>query len=144
MTDYARFLAYGNQLVETHAQLRAMLDDIRDGLVPEASLPVHCLAFCRALSAHHTGEDREVFPELAARHPELRSFLDDLARDHEIIAGYLDRIQARGGAVGSELDELTAMLETHFRGEEKRLVGVLNALDSSVGLTPLTDALETQ
>lgn len=161
--EYARFLAYGNQLVEVHLQLRDLLDDLREGVVPEKDFAAHCLMFCAAVTRHHTGEDREVFPVLAQRHPELRSFLDSLVRDHEVIAGILDRIRshagkgpagenparegrAREGGTGErgaqeDLDGLAAVLETHFLGEEKRLVGVLNALHTSVGLTPLTDAV---
>lgn len=143
--EYARFLAYGNQLVEVHLSLREMLADLRDGVVPDDELAVFCLSFCTAVTRHHTGEDREVFPVLAGRHPELRSFLDELERDHVVIASILGRLNdlvTDSVKLGQELDGLAAVLETHFIGEEKRLVGVLNALDSSVGLTPLTEAVE--
>src|SRR3712207_4060793 len=120
--EYARFSAYGNQLIAVHIRLRDMLDDLRDGVVPDHELGVHCLAFCSAVTRHHTGEDTTVFPELAARHPELRSFLDDLERDHQVIAGMLTRLtQLAGSGAGmrAELDGLAAVLETHFIGEEK-------------------------
>jgi hypothetical protein len=139
--EHARFLAYGHQLIEIHIGLRDMLADLREGVVPEAELGTHCLAFCAAVTRHHTGEDTGVFPLLAARHPELRSFLAELARDHQVIAGLLTRARAvagRGGAVQAELDGLAAVLETHFIGEEKRLVAVLNAIDPAEGLTGLT------
>jgi hypothetical protein len=139
--EYARFLAYGNQLIEIHIGLRDMLADLRDGIVPDADLSTHCLAFCTAVTRHHTGEDTQVFPLLAARHPELREFLAELERDHQVIAGLLTalttaagRLRAETGAdrvagIQQELDGLAAVLETHFLGEEKRLVAVLNALD---------------
>ena len=139
--EYARFLAYGNQLIEIHIGLRDLLADLREGVVPQADLGTHCLAFCAAVTRHHTGEDTEVFPLLAARHPELRDFLAGLEHDHRAIAGLLGRARAvaeRGGDVRAELDALAAVLETHFIGEEKRLVGVLNAIDPSEGLTGLT------
>jgi hypothetical protein len=139
--EYARFLAYGNQLIEIHIGLRDLLADLREGVVPEADLGIHCLAFCAAVTRHHIGEDTEVFPLLAARHPELRDFLAELEHDHQAIAGLLGRARAvaeRGGDVREELDALAAVLETHFVGEEKRLVGVLNAIDPSEGLTGLT------
>ncbi|WP_305786938.1 hemerythrin domain-containing protein [Symbioplanes lichenis] len=124
--EWARFAAFGTQLVAVHQRLRDMLDDLQDGVV------LSCVGFCAALTAHHTQEDREVFPLLAAKHPELRDFLGQLRRDHEVIAAMLREEPLDLGA-------LTAVLRTHFAGEEKRLVDVLN---SSVGLTPLTSALE--
>ncbi|WP_245923498.1 hemerythrin domain-containing protein [Paractinoplanes atraurantiacus] len=112
--------AYGNRLIACHHHLLEMIDDLREG-------GGDGLAFCAALTRHHTGEDATVFPLLAAKyaseHPDLRGFLDSLARDHEIIAGMLKDDMTR-----EELDGLTAVLETHFIGEEKRLVALLNAL----------------
>ena len=148
--EYARFLAYGHQLIEIHVGLRDMLDDLRSGLVPDADLGTHCRAFCAAVTRHHTGEDTHVFPLLAERHPGLRDFLAGLERDHEVIAGMLTRVTALsrqlGGGLASapaaelqqELDGLAAVLETHFIGEEKRLVTVLNALHPAGGPTGLT------
>jgi hypothetical protein len=139
--EYARFVAYGHQLIEIHIGLRDLLADLREGVVPDADLGTHCLAFCAAVTRHHTGEDTQVFPLLAARHPELRAFLAELEHDHQVIAGLLTRVRAvagRGGEVQQELDGLAAVLETHFIGEEKRLVAVLNAVDPSEGLTGLT------
>jgi hypothetical protein len=133
--EYARFAAYGNQLIHVHTRLRDLLDDLREGLVPEAEFETHCVAFCAEVTRHHTGEDETVFPLLAARHPELREFLAELRRDHEIIAGLLGRVRKAPDA--EDLDGLAAILETHFRGEEKRLVEVLNAVERSVRLRGL-------
>lgn len=126
--EYARFVAYGNQLILVHARLRDQLADLRDEGV------AHCVGFCEAVTRHHTGEDETVFPVLAARHPELRAFLGSLRRDHEVIAGMLKELAAGGPGV---LDGLAAVLETHFIGEEKRLVDVLNAIEPSVRLDGL-------
>jgi hypothetical protein len=130
--EYERLAAYGNQMKYVHTRLRDLLDDLRDGVVPFAT---HCVAFCAEVTRHHTGEDETVFPLLAARHPELRDFLAELRRDHEVIAGMLERV--RTGRDPGELEALAAVLETHFRGEEKRLVEVLNAVESSADLTGL-------
>ncbi|UQU67169.1 hemerythrin domain-containing protein [Couchioplanes caeruleus] len=149
--EYARFTAYGHQLIAVHHRLLGHLDDLRDGSVPDRELAVHCRTLCSAVTRHHTGEDETVFPVLAARHPQLRSFLAELDRDHRIIAGLLTRLTALSGRLGAapteagrdelrmELDGLAAVLETHFIGEEKRLVEVLNAVDPSVGLTGLDE-----
>jgi hypothetical protein len=149
-SEYARFLAYGNQLIEIHIGLRDQLADLREGVVPVAELGAHCLAFCAAVTRHHTGEDTQVFPVLAARHPELREFLAGLERDHRMLAWLL----TSAGSVAEQLretqppeqvarlqerlNEIAAVLETHFIGEEKRLVGVLNALDRAQPLPGLT------
>ncbi len=136
--EWARFRAYGNQLIDIHLRLRDQLDDLRDGIVPEPDFAVRCRAFCAAVTRHHTAEDTTVFPILAGRHPELRDFLADLERDHQVIAGILARVAAAPGP--DELDGLAAILETHFRGEEKRLGAVLDTLGDSLGPDPLGGA----
>ena len=130
---YPRLTALGNQLIETHVRLLDALDALRDGKPPPRELADHCLAFCAAVTRHHTEEDTTVFPLLAARHPELRDVLDGLERDHRMVAGMLTRAAelARDLDVDgarAELDGLAALLESHFTWEEKRLVAALNAV----------------
>jgi hypothetical protein len=125
-----RFRAYGHQLIAAHHRLLDMLDDVHEDLA------LHCLSFCEAVTRHHTAEDGTVFPMLSARHPELREFLASLERDHQIIAGMI----TRGLSTREDLDGLTAVLETHFIGEEKRLVAILNAIDPD---PELTEAMHT-
>lgn len=123
--EHRRLTALGTQLIETHARLLDAIDDLRDGTVPAGDLTSHCLAFCAAVTRHHTEEDAGLFPMLAAGHPELREVLDGLKRDHEVMAGMLDRVAA---GVPGELDGLAALLESHFAWEERRLVAVLNGI----------------
>jgi hypothetical protein len=130
---WGRLTALGHQLIDTHARLLDALDDLRSGTSPPAELADHCLAFCAAITRHHTEEDTSVFPVLAARHPELREFLGSLERDHVIVAGMLRRVAELAADLDAdgaraELDGLAAVLETHFIGEEKRLVTALNEL----------------
>ena len=146
---YRRLTAFGNQLVEVHYWLRDQLDELRDGVedyfggkgLPATDLRAHCLAFCSALSRHHTGEDRGAFPLIAEEHPELRAVIAGLRSDHhhiEWILGnlrkLLDRLPAEpdpesAGSVRQELDALSALMQTHFVYEEKKLLSVLNDMD---------------
>ncbi|GAA0575074.1 hypothetical protein GCM10010172_69650 [Paractinoplanes ferrugineus] len=126
MDEYERFAAYGTQMVMTHARLRDMLEDLLEGGVEGGvDLGIHCLAFCTALTEHHTDEDVNVFPMLEARHPELREFLGRLRQDHAVIAGLVRGVRQDDPEA---LSALAAVMETHFRGEEKRLVEVLNEI----------------
>ncbi|NUU17354.1 hemerythrin domain-containing protein [Cellulomonas humilata] len=135
----ARLVAWGQQLVEVHDRLRDELDRLLDGLDETSELTrelgAHCMAFCSAVGRHHTGEDRTAFPALAAQYPELRDTLEGLERDHLMVAGILQRIddalrtadgdpaRARG-----EIDGLAAILESHFRWEERAIVAALDGL----------------
>lgn len=127
VNERARFRAYGDQLVGAHLRLREMVEDLYVALDEGRDLHLHCMTLCGAVTKHHQAEDANVFPMLAARHPELGSFLRDLERDHQILAGMLLRLER--ATTYEELDGVSAVLETHFIGEEKRLVGVLNALE---------------
>ena len=155
-----RLAAFGNQLVDVHIWLREELSRLRedvdsflsDGGDRPRNLRAHCLAFCTALTRHHTAEDQGVFPVLAEAYPALRPVLDELARDHEQVEailtelqGLLDGLPADPGAgtapdpaevrrVRGQLDGLIALVESHFTYEEKKLVTALNELG-----TPLPD-----
>jgi hypothetical protein len=133
-----RSVAYGRQLIEIHDRLRDSLDALRRGA--PADLGLHCLAFCSAVTEHHTGEDSGVFPVLARERPDLREVLDGLAQDHVQIAALLHRLAGLAAhddraPLLRELDGIAAIVESHFSWEERRLVA---ALDTSVGLTGLS------
>jgi hemerythrin-like domain-containing protein len=141
-----RLTAFGNQLIEVHIWLREELARLRedvDLLLDEGELPrellAHCLTFCSALTRHHNGEDDGAFPVVAEQFPELRPVLEELERDHEIVAKILRNINALGVVrdnsdpdaakqVRDELEGLTALLESHFGYEERRIVSALNSL----------------
>ena len=141
--DRAR--ALGSELIEVHDWLRQQLRRLRAALADGSTRPVaaagslraHCLSFCAALASHHTSEDRRAFPALAAQLPGLTAVLAELERDHQLVAAILRRaeqIAAEAGegslaALRAELDGLAAILESHFRWEERRLVAALNELD---------------
>lgn len=85
------------------------------------------------------------FPVLAERFPELRPVLEELERDHDLVAGVLRRLEellaglgaeadpAQAQRVRAELGGLAALLETHFVYEEKKLVAALNSLSPRPG-----------
>ncbi|NUR31988.1 MAG: hemerythrin domain-containing protein [Catenulispora sp.] len=125
MTTPGRFAALGNQLIDIHIRLREQLAGLRAG---RGDLQVHCLAFCTAVTRHHTAEDADVFTTLAAEYPELSPVLAELRADHEIISAALVRLRADPSP--QELDTLAALLETHFTYEERKIVGALNRLTS--------------
>jgi hemerythrin-like domain-containing protein len=145
----ARAAALGRELIEIHEWLRESLARLRDDLDSPGSrlgtgtyarsIRAHCAGFCSALARHHTSEDQAAFPLLAAQVPELATVLAELQRDHRVVAEILPRVEALAGDfspdnaqdVRSELDGLAAILESHFRWEERRIVDALNSLGSS-------------
>ncbi|MEV6967257.1 hemerythrin domain-containing protein [Hamadaea sp. NPDC051192] len=145
----ARIRAAARQLADIHRALREDLKRVRvaaqayaDGAGGEPlalpnRLAEHCVAFCEALHAHHTGEDSLAFPYLDATVPELRPVLSRLRQEHVVVAdhlrtlrGLLDIGHTDPGALLGRLDRLTADLDEHFRYEEEQLVPALRALDA--------------
>lgn len=145
----SRLTAFGNQLIEVHIWLREQLADLRDDVdayftgsgPPPRDLRAHCLAFCSALTRHHTGENRDAFPVLAAEFPELRTVLAELRTDHNQLDWILGNLQklleslpaepdpTTSARVRAEMEGLSAIMETHFSYEEKKLLAALNAMD---------------
>jgi len=148
--------AAGRHLVDVHDGLRAELERIHDLLEqvgrgeadPRAvrsllnrmtirqnnwAVGVHCQAYCRILTGHHTLEDRGIFPHLGRRDPQLDAVLHRLEEEHEVIADLLDRVDetlvALVGAgdaaldrVRAAMDVLTDALLSHFAYEERELI----------------------
>jgi hemerythrin-like domain-containing protein len=145
-----RVLALSEQLVRVHQELRERLASLRaeptDGSVPQDSvrrdsvprdLLSHCLSFCTTIHTHHTGEDQQLFPALRAAAPELTPIISKLEEDHVLVAGILrqlrDLLTTRPVApdpatLQRELDGLTAILESHFSFEERRIAAALDGL----------------
>jgi hypothetical protein len=150
--DGGRTLAWSRQLIRAHDVLRQQLQDVQEDLgSAEAgqALVIHCLAFCSALSAHHEGEDGGLFGELLLARPDLQDAVRKLTEDHQVIAGILASVRdlAREAAAAApehreairgELDGLAAIVESHFRYEERAIGG---AIDDRVGDTGWTAAV---
>jgi Hemerythrin HHE cation binding domain len=143
-----RVAALSEQLTHVHQALREQLTSLRreaaSGAAPRAvdaaageDLLSHCLSFCAAVPDHHTGEDTQLLPALRAAAPGLAPVIDNLIEDHGLVAAILRKIRellAPGqspsvpGALVRELDGLTAILESHFRYEERRIAKELDNL----------------
>lgn len=125
-----------------HGRLREALDVTRaalaDGTPGQAAtrdLLLYCHGFCTALDAHHRGEDRSLFPAIEAAHPQLAPVLRALEQDHSMIGHLLGELQAAVARAATRaelqrhLDGVAAIMENHFRYEERRLLGLLESLD---------------
>ncbi|CAM2842212.1 hemerythrin domain-containing protein [Saccharomonospora xinjiangensis] len=139
--EKTRLIAWSRELHAVHERLREALKVTRQALDSgETAEPftrellVFCHGFCTALTGHHEGEDRELFPVIAAVHPEFRDTLRQLEQDHSMIAELLTGLQAAldRGASRAELNRhfegIEAIMENHFRYEERRLLAVLDNL----------------
>ena len=155
-------LAAGRHLVEVHDGLRAELTRLRGALDEVAAgnsdpatlrsffnrmtirqnnwtLGAFCQSYCRAVTGHHTLEDRSVFPHLGQADPRLQAVLDRLGEEHETIAEVLERIDValvalvagEPGAmdrVRAAVDLITDAMASHFSYEERELVEPLARL----------------
>ena len=106
------------------------------GRTPSASqdLLLFCHGFCTALDGHHRGEDALLFPAVEAEHPDLAEPLRKLVQDHAMIGHLVGALQADVTAsadpevLGRHLDGIGAIMESHFRFEERTLLGILDRL----------------
>ncbi|MFG2298291.1 hemerythrin domain-containing protein [Streptomyces sp. NPDC048603] len=139
--ETTRLIAWSREMRRVHHQLREALrvtrDSLAEGTPGDAAtreLLLYCHGFCTALDAHHRGEDRTLFPAVAAAHPELRPVLRSLEQDHSMISHLLGGLRAavERAAPPEELDHhlegIAAIMENHFRYEEKQLLTVLKTL----------------
>lgn len=139
--EKTRLIAWGNELRAVHQRLRdalrvtrATLDTGTRDEQARRDLLLFCHGFCTALTGHHQGEDRELFPAIAAEHPELRETLRKLEHDHAMIAGLLESLQTATerddppDRLGPHLEGIAAIMESHFQYEERQLLTILDAM----------------
>ncbi|MFE6736289.1 hemerythrin domain-containing protein [Microbacterium sp. NPDC057650] len=139
--DTARFSAWSDELRRVHARLREALQVTGEALAAgEQAAPstrdllLFCRGFCSALDAHHRGEDRSLFPAIEREHPDLAPVLRKLEQDHSMMAHLIGGLQSAvdSGAAPADLsrhlDGLGAIMESHFRYEERQLLTVLETL----------------
>ncbi|GAB3808775.1 hemerythrin domain-containing protein [Micromonospora zhanjiangensis] len=145
--ETTRLIAWSLELRQVHTRLRAALDLARGAVAEGRSaetatrdLLLYCHGFCAALDGHHRSEDDTLFPAIRAAHPELEPVLRRLTQDHSMIAYLLGGLQAavEQAAPAAELDRhlegVAAIMENHFRYEERQLLTVLETL--SLDATP--------
>ncbi|MEV6279458.1 hemerythrin domain-containing protein [Nocardia sp. NPDC051832] len=147
-TDSPRARALGRELIGAHHWLRSELRRVTRALDeytantpirPLRDLRAHCLAFCQALTDHHTSEDESAFPALAQRFPDLAPVLTELSADHHLVADILTRMTTaladlnaeNLATVRGEVAGLSAILESHFQWEERRIAAALDELPSA-------------
>lgn len=149
-TDRARALA--DELREVHRRLRAALDLALDADAgtddpdagPTRDLLLSCWGFCAALEGHHRSEDDTLFPLLLRTHPDLGPVVGQLRQDHRMIDHLLGSLREaiRSGADADErarhLEGVAAIMESHFRFEERRVLPLLDGLDPD-GVPVATD-----
>ena len=139
--EKARLVAWSAELRSVHGRLRDALKVTRDTLADGApgdratrDLLLYCHGFCVALDGHHRGEDTKLFPAIEAAYPALSPVLRSLERDHSMIAHLLSGLETavRQSASPAELERhlegIAAIMENHFRYEERQLLSVLDAL----------------
>ena len=125
---------------EVHRRLREALWLARESVTEEPTLDLsaspllYCWGFCAALSGHHGSEDGALFPLVVEAHPDLAPVVAQLTQDHhmiEYLIGALQRTIEQGAPTAEKLrhlDGIEALMESHFRHEERRLLGVLDGL----------------
>ena len=113
---------------------RTSIEDADGETRLDLDLQTFCLGFCAALDGHHRGEDASLFPALLAEHPDLADVVTSLKRDHDMLSHLLGELQ-NALVAGSDqadlerhLDGIEAVMETHFRYEERILLAPLRAL----------------
>ncbi|WP_298750789.1 hemerythrin domain-containing protein [uncultured Serinicoccus sp.] len=139
--EQSRLVAWGREMRGVHDRLREALrvtrEEVAAGVPAEPAtrdLLLFCHGFCTALTAHHDGEDRRLFPAIAAAHPHLRDTLRSLEQDHSMIAHLLGALQravdqrADASELDRHLEGVAAVMESHFRYEERQLLTVLETL----------------
>jgi hypothetical protein len=144
--EKTRLVAWSQELRRVHARLREALKITRaapgSGTQDQQAsrdLLLFCHGFCAALTGHHEGEGRELFPAIAAAHPDLRRTLRLLEQGHLMIATLLPGVQAAVAAAAcpadldQHLDGIAAIMENHFFYEEDKLLPVMESLALDAG-----------
>jgi iron-sulfur cluster repair protein YtfE (RIC family) len=142
VSDIPRLVAWRRQLLEAHARLRLALVTAQDAArvgadVSDASrdLLLYCHGFCVALDGHHRGEDATLFPALVSQYPQAARVVRMLQQDHDMISTLLTRFRTAVDSsespvvLAQHLEGFAAIMESHFRFEERELEPLLDRLE---------------
>lgn len=134
-------MAWSEELRAVHVRLRRAMDLAHESIdsgsdtgAIAADLLVYCHGFCAALDGHHRSEDAGLFPQIAASRPDLAPVLAKLSQDHSMMAhliGGLEKALTSGAdheTLHGHLDGIGAIMESHFRYEERSLLEVLDGI----------------
>lgn len=140
--DTTRLIAWGTEMRAVHDRLRGALKLSQEAAAAGLGLPdpgrdllLFCHGFCSALDGHHRGEDALLFPAVEAEHPDLSPQLRKLEQDHAMIGTLLAGLSsaaarsATPSVIAGHLEGLAAIMESHFRFEERTLLDLLDRLD---------------
>ena len=144
--------AWGHELRAVHRRLRDSLqfarEAVEDGAATESlasNLDLFCWGFCGALTGHHRSEDATLFPLVLRDVPELAGTVRKLVQDHNMITQLIGDLEQALTAKSEQavllrhLDGIDAVMETHFRFEEKQLVPVLDTMAGPIGTLHKTE-----
>lgn len=139
-----RLIAWGQQMRAVHQRLRDALDIAREAIENNerpgslaGDLQLFCGGFCVALTGHHVSEDAALFPLVLAAEPDLAETVSKLVQDHNMIAHLIRGLEQALTTSGNtetllrDLDGIEAVMETHFRFEERQLVPLLDLMEIS-------------
>ncbi|RFU38204.1 nitroreductase family deazaflavin-dependent oxidoreductase [Actinomadura logoneensis] len=144
--DEDRRNAIGLELLRIHDDLRRALGDLLEaaafGTAPTPGLMEQlrerCLTVCGDLESHH-GKEEGVFPRIERHHPGVAPVLDELRRQHRVLAGMRAELEALYARTDmdpedrrEEISRLAEEIDAHFADEERRLIPVLDTVDPAV------------
>jgi iron-sulfur cluster repair protein YtfE (RIC family) len=114
------------QIAEQHKHMRELARELEQALADQLpdKLKDVLLRFRGAMDAHFALEDGVFFPALHGLHPEQRSELEELSRQHQNFGVELERLRQRleEGSLerfGTAFHELVKGLSLHEQREEK-------------------------
>lgn len=100
-----------------------------------AAIAEHLEWMMAFLEAHHRSEDDGIYPAARERDPGAVALLDDMARDHAVVAAAIAEVEAALAAYAERdeseplreaLDDLTDALVPHLRREEEEAMPVVS------------------
>ena len=142
VSDIPRLVAWRRQLLQAHEHLRLALRtaqqavrDDEDVADTSRDLLLYCHGFCLALDGHHRGEDALLVEALVTQYPASSRVVSMLRQDHDMIGSLLAGLDSavRSGeppsSLARHLEGLAAIMESHFRFEERELEPLLDQLE---------------